>query len=90
MSKINVGLIGTAQWYLENEEPEKGKSSSWCYKSLNFCQIDMKLGIYIYFIDLADYAFSKVNIFKKVKIKKSLTLRRQMKIKHRNFKKTKF
>ena len=25
MSKINVGLIGTAQWYLENEEPEKRK-----------------------------------------------------------------
>ena len=23
MSKINVGRIGTAQWYLENEEPEK-------------------------------------------------------------------
>ena len=23
MFKINLDLIGTAQWYLENEEPEK-------------------------------------------------------------------
>ena len=23
MSKLNVGLIGTAQWYLENEGPKK-------------------------------------------------------------------
>ena len=26
MSKINVKLIGTAQWYLENEDPKKGKN----------------------------------------------------------------
>ena len=34
MSKNHVGLIGTAQWCLENEEPEKKESLE---QNLNKC-----------------------------------------------------
>ena len=48
MSKINVWLIGAAQWYLENEEPVKKENP--LLDVINpsiFCPIDMKLGIHI-------------------------------------------
>ena len=50
-------------------DPKRGKSSSWCYKPLNFCPIDMKLGIYISLIGqiMRFEGFSKCQNFQKSK-----------------------